>query len=103
MEKAIGSSNEKKQTQVNRRKLVDITDYYHILNKDETKILYTQLSHIYDRIIDMELHTKKLKRKFGRKGLRSTMNSARGEEPQVFKFHDGSPQNLQMFHNKLST
>ena len=78
----MGSANEKKQTQVDRRKLVDISEYYHIINKDETKILYTQLSHIYERIIDMELHTKKLKRKFGKKGgLRSAMNSARGEEP----------------------
>ena len=40
MEKAIGSNNEKKQKQVSRRKLVKIEDYFHILNKEETKIFF---------------------------------------------------------------
>ena len=81
MEKAIGSSNEKKQIQVNKRKLVDINEYYHILNKDETKILYNYLLEIYGTILDLELHTRKLKKKFGKRGggTKSTMTSARGE------------------------
>ena len=37
----MGTGNEKKQKQIMKRKLVDISEYYHILNKDETMILFT--------------------------------------------------------------
>lgn len=55
-----------------------MSEYYHILNKEETKIFFNHLSMIYDRIIELELHTKKLKKRFGKRGLRSNLNSARG-------------------------
>ena len=72
LEKTIGTSNEKKQLQVAKRKLVDLSEYYHILNRDETKILYENLSEVFLQILEMQIHNKKLRKKLGVKKKQKT-------------------------------
>ena len=46
---------------------MSLSEYYNILNKEETKVLYQNLSEVFSQIIEMQLHNKKLRKKLGAK------------------------------------
>jgi hypothetical protein len=41
---------------------VDINEYYHILSKEETRILFANLEEVFARVFDLEIHNKKLRK-----------------------------------------
>ncbi len=43
--------------------VVDSKDYFHILNKDETMILFHNLWEVYQQVLSLDLHNKKLRKK----------------------------------------
>jgi hypothetical protein len=46
-----------------------VDNYYHILNKEETRLLFINLEEVFMRIFELEIHNKKLRRKiYGKKG-----------------------------------
>ena len=48
--------------------IVDVKDYYHVLNKEETNLLFTNLDHVFARVILLEVNTKKLRKKIAKRG-----------------------------------
>jgi hypothetical protein len=46
--------------------LVELDNYFHILNKEETTILFIHLEEVFTKIFDLELHNKKLRKKVKR-------------------------------------
>lgn len=63
---------EQKKGVVYKQKIIDINDYYHIINKEETAIMFHNLEEIFTRIFDLELHNKKVRRKI--EGTRNASN-----------------------------
>lgn len=69
MEKAFGLKSNKKQKMIEKRKVVGINGYFHILSIDETSILFNNLEEIFNRIFDLEIHNKKLRKKITKQGI----------------------------------
>jgi hypothetical protein len=50
----------------------NVSEYFHILNKEETRLLFMNLEEVFTRIYDLDIHNKKLRKKiYGRKGSNS--------------------------------
>ena len=45
--------------------------YYHILSQSETEILYSQLEGVYERVMVLEVHTKKLRKRVRNNKIKS--------------------------------
>lgn len=45
-------------------KSISIDQYYHVLNKSETEILFTSLEAIFMNIFDIEINDRKVRRRF---------------------------------------
>lgn len=57
---------------------MSLDDYYHILNKAETQILFSNLDDLFKRIFELELHNKKLRKKIRGKGHGKTNSGGGG-------------------------
>ena len=45
-----------------------MSEYYHIISKEETGILFTKLDLVFKRVFELEVHTKKLRKKIAKRG-----------------------------------
>lgn len=45
-------------------KTISIGQYYHVLNKSETEILFTSLEAIYKHVFELEVNDRKIRRRF---------------------------------------
>jgi hypothetical protein len=63
LEKTFEAVGPAMEGQVNEKLIVDMKDYFHILNEEETNLLFTNLDKVYQRVFILEVHTKKLRKK----------------------------------------
>jgi hypothetical protein len=54
---------------VDEKLVLDMNKYYHILSEPDTKTLLTNLEALFTRIILLEVHNKKLRRKIARQSI----------------------------------
>lgn len=54
-------------TSLDKEAVVDIANYYHVLTEDETRKLCANLEQVYSRVIMLEVHTKKLRKKIAKR------------------------------------
>ena len=53
----------------NAEKLIlDMKHYYHVLTKEETEALFSDLEKVLARVLLLEVHNKKLRRKIAKRG-----------------------------------
>ena len=76
-------------------KSISISQYYHVLNKSETEILFTSLEAIYQHIFELEVNDRKVRRRFA-------MVSGNSEQKavEVTDKRDTSGDQLDRLHDK---
>ena len=52
--------------------VVDIASYYHVLTEDETRKLCSNLEQVYARVVLLEVHTKKLRKRIAKRAKGNT-------------------------------
>ena len=79
-------------------KSISIDQYYHVLNKSETEILFTSLEAIFMHIFELEVNDRKVRRRFAMVSNQSTAEVKTAEQTdqrntsadQMDRLHDKS-------------
>ena len=72
---SLGNS-ELTDASVDEKLVLDMNKYYHLLSEPDTRTLLTNLEALFTRIILLEVHNKKLRRKIARQSIINKNNTS---------------------------